>query len=104
MAKGITYAPTGILTLLSAINIGGQKAGRLAVIDYLKNHTCGTVLIFILGIGLICFAILRFMVSIKDLKGIGLDIKGLAKRSYFLRSLRDSIHFSWVWYFIIAQK
>ena len=57
ISKGIVYALTGLLALFSAFNMGGKKAGKLEIIDYLENKPFGNVLIFILGIGLICYSI-----------------------------------------------
>lgn len=86
VAKGVVYALTGILALFSAFKMGGQKAGKLEVIDYLENQPFGAVLILILGLGLICFAVWRFIESIKDPENIGNDAKGIGKRIGFFIS------------------
>ncbi|MDO1511178.1 DUF1206 domain-containing protein [Maribacter confluentis] len=86
IAKGTVYGITGVLALFSAFNMGGQKAGKLEVIDYLENQPFGTVIIFILGLGLLCFALWRFIVSVYDPEDYGTDIKGLGKRVGFFVS------------------
>ena len=85
-SKGVVYALTGLLALFSALNIGGQKAGKLAVIDYLENKPLGNILIFTLGIGLICYSIWRIFESLKDPEKIGNDTRGIIKRIGFLIS------------------
>tara|TARA_R110002126_G_scaffold230550_1_gene375321 strand:+ start:180 stop:413 length:234 start_codon:yes stop_codon:yes gene_type:complete len=52
-SKGIVYTLTGFLAFFSTFNMGGQKAGKLEVIDYLENQPLGNILVFTLGIGLI---------------------------------------------------
>ncbi|WP_419211667.1 DUF1206 domain-containing protein [Maribacter sp. X9] len=85
IAKGIVYALTGILALLAAFNMGGQKAGKLQVIDYLENQIFGKWLVIVLGLGLICYGIWRFIESIRDPEGIGTDMKAIVKRvSFFI--------------------
>lgn len=86
ISKGIVYALIGLLALFSAFNMGGQKAGKLAVIDYLENKPFGNVLVFILGIGLICYSIWRIFESLKDPEKIGNDTKGVIKRIGFFIS------------------
>lgn len=86
ISKGIVYSLTGLLALFSAFNMGGQKAGKLAVIDYLENKPLGNVLIFILGLGLICYSIWRIFESLFDPEKIGNDIKGIIKRIGFFIS------------------
>jgi uncharacterized membrane protein YidH (DUF202 family) len=85
-SKGVVYALTGLLALFSAFNMGGQKAGKLAVIDYLENKPLGNVLIFTLGIGLICYSIWKIYESLKDPEKIGNDTRGIIKRIGFFIS------------------
>ncbi|MHA7059982.1 DUF1206 domain-containing protein [Aquimarina sp. M1] len=84
-AKGVVYAITGILAFMTAFNLGGQKAGKLQVIQFLEEQSFGKIILAILGIGLICYAIWRCMQSISDPEGIGSDGKGIVKRiSFFI--------------------
>lgn len=88
IAKGTVYAIIGILTLLAAFNLGGQKAGKLEVLDFLEKQPFGKVILGLLGLGLICYAIWRFIQSIQDPEGIGTDFKGIVKRiSFFISGL-----------------
>ena len=88
IAKGTVYAITGILALLAAFNLGGQKAGKMEVLDFLEKQPFGKVILGLLGLGLICYAIWRFIQSVQDPEGIGSDFKGMAKRvSFFISGL-----------------
>ncbi|WP_378183267.1 DUF1206 domain-containing protein [Aquimarina sp. SS2-1] len=84
-AKGIVYAITGILAFMTAFNMGGEKAGKLQVIRFLEEQSFGKIILAILGLGLICYAVWRFIQSISDPEEIGTDGKGIVKRvSFFI--------------------
>ena len=88
VAKGIIYAIIGILTFMAAFNMGGQKAGKLQVIDFLEKQTFGKVLLIIVAIGVLCYAFWKFTQAIKDPENIGDDKKGTVKRiAYFISGL-----------------
>lgn len=86
VAKGTVYAITGILTFMAAFNMGGQKTGRLQVLEFLDKQTFGNILLILMGLGLACYATWRFIQSIKDPENIGDDKKGTAKRAAFFIS------------------
>ncbi|MBQ0736072.1 DUF1206 domain-containing protein [Aquimarina celericrescens] len=84
-AKGVVYALTGILALMTAFDLGGQKAGKLQIIEFLENQAFGKIILALLGVGLACYAFWRFMQSLNDPEGIGNDAKGIVKRiSFFI--------------------
>lgn len=85
-AKGVVYIITGILTLLAAFGLGGEKAGKLQVMDFLEKQAFGKVLLTLIGTGLACYALWRFIQSIRDPEGIGSDNKGMLKRTGFFLS------------------
>ncbi|UII30495.1 DUF1206 domain-containing protein [Fulvivirga ulvae] len=85
VAKGVVYGVAGILTLLAAFNMGGQKAGKVQVIEFLQKQPFGNVLLILIAIGLACYAFWRFVQSIQDPQGEGTDSKGKIKRTgYFI--------------------
>ena len=86
VAKGSVYAITGVLTFMAAFNMGGQKTGRVQVLQFLDQQTFGNVLLILMGIGLASYATWRFIQSIKDPEHIGDDTKGKAKRTAFFIS------------------
>lgn len=86
VAKGTVYAITGILTFMAAFNMGGQKAGKLQVLEFLDKQTFGNILLVLMGLGLACYAVWRFVQSVSDPENIGTDKKGKAKRAAFFIS------------------
>lgn len=87
-AKGIIYLIIGILTFMAALNIGGQKIGKLKVLDFLEKQTFGNILLVIIGLGLLCYAFWRIIQATKDPENIGNKKKDLIKRfGYFISGL-----------------
>ena len=87
-AKGAVYTITGILAFLAAFNLGGSKAGKFQVIEFLEKQPFGKVLLAVLGTGLVCYAIWRFIQSVQDPENIGSSKKGIVKRvSFFISGL-----------------
>lgn len=86
VAKGSVYAITGILTFMAAFNMGGQKAGKLQVLQFLEKQPFGNALLLLMGLGLTCYASWRFIQSISDPENIGSDGKAKAKRAAFFVS------------------
>lgn len=88
LAKGTVYAIAGVLTFMAAFNMGGEKTGKLQVLEFLEKQTFGNVLLILMGFGLVCYALWRFIQSIADPEGIGNDKKGKGKRiGYFVSGL-----------------
>lgn len=87
VAKGTVYGITGVLTFLAAFNMGGgQKAGKLQVMDFLEKQPFGNALLILIGLGLLCYACWRFIQSVQDPENIGQDTKGKVKRVAFFVS------------------
>ncbi|MCZ2845177.1 MAG: DUF1206 domain-containing protein [Candidatus Bathyarchaeota archaeon] len=86
VAKGTVYAITGILTFMAAFNMGGQKTGKVQVLEFLDKQTFGNILLVLLGIGLVAYAAWRFVQATKDPEHIGNDTKGKAKKVGFFIS------------------
>jgi len=88
VAKGVIYAIIGILTFLAAFNLGGQKAGKLQVIDFLEKQTFGKVLLIIIALGLLCYAFWRLTQATKDPESLGTNKKAKVKKiGYFVSGL-----------------
>lgn len=88
VTKGMVYVLTGVLALLAAFNLGGQKAGKLQVIEFLENQPFGKVIVGALGIGLCCYALWRFIQSVQNPENISSDTQGKIKRiSFFISGL-----------------
>lgn len=85
-AKGVVYCLTGGLTFLAAMNLGGEKAGQMQVLDFLDKKPFGNVLLFLMAIGIACYAVWRFTQAFSDPENIGSDAKGKFKRFAFFLS------------------
>ena len=83
IAKGVVYVVTGFLALKTAIDLGGQNAGKLQVIEFLEKQTFGKIILAVIGLGLICYAVWRFIQSFRDPEDIGNDTKAMVKRFSF---------------------
>lgn len=86
VAKGTVYAIVGVLTFKAAFNMGGQKAGKMQVLQFLDHQTFGNVLLVLMGLGLCCYAGWRFIQSLKNPEHLGSDSKGKGKRLAFFVS------------------
>ncbi|MFZ0489259.1 MAG: DUF1206 domain-containing protein [Salegentibacter sp.] len=86
VAKATVYGITGVLTFLAAFDMGGQKTGKLKVIDFLEKQPFGNALLILISLGLLCYAAWRFVQSFKDPENVGDDMKGKAKRVAFFIS------------------
>mgnify|MGYP006203290755 CR=1 FL=1 len=85
-AKGVVYVLTGILTFLAAVNLGGQKAGQMQVLEFLDKKPFGNILLVLVGLGIACYAVWRFTQAFSDPENIGSDFKGKFKRFAFFLS------------------
>lgn len=86
VAKGLVYGITGALTLLAALNLGGQLSGGFKVMDFLEKQPFGNILLVIIALGLVCYVIWRFIQAFKDPENIGTDTRAKAKRGAFFIS------------------
>lgn len=87
-SKGFVYIIIGALTAMTAFDMGGEKAGKSSVIDFLQNQPFGNLIIYILAIGIFAYALWRFYKAIADPKNKGDDASGFAKRfGYFCSGL-----------------
>ena len=83
IAKGVVYGITGILTFLTTSNMGGEKVGKLSVIDYLEQQKFGAFIVIFLGLGLLCYGSWRLIQGILDPEDIGSKPKDIATRIGF---------------------
>lgn len=80
ISKGIIYLVIGILSLLAALNIGGQSSGTTQALKFLKKQPFGQVLLLLLGVGLLCYSFWMFIQSIKDPENRGNSRKAKLSR------------------------
>lgn len=80
VSKGIIYLVIGILSLLAALNMGGESSGTNQALTFLKKQPFGQILLFLLAVGLLCYSFWMFVQSIKDPENTGNDRKGKLRR------------------------
>ena len=71
ISKGVIYVVIGILSLLAALNMGGESSGTNQALLFLKKQDSGQFLLVALAIGLLCYSYWMFYRSIKDPENIG---------------------------------
>ena len=79
-ARGVIYLLVGGLALLSALGNGGSTQDPRGALDTLMQSPGGWIILLVVGIGLIGYAIWRFVQGVYDPDHDGSDAKGLAKR------------------------
>ncbi|MBE9155438.1 DUF1206 domain-containing protein [Nodosilinea sp. LEGE 06152] len=79
-AKGIVYALVGILAAQAALGSGGQTTDTQGVLPTIVAQPFGKVLLSLVAIGLLGYALWRFVEAIADPEHKGHDIKGLLQR------------------------
>ena len=88
VSKASAYGITGVLTFLAAFNMGGQKSSKLQIIEFLEKQPFGNALLILIGLGLLCYSVWRFIQAIKDPENIGDNKKAKAKRlAYFISAV-----------------
>ncbi|WP_159396878.1 DUF1206 domain-containing protein [Sorangium cellulosum] len=79
-AKGLVYVLIGALSLQTAIRGSGETAGGREAVGVIGDQPFGQVLLFVVGIGLLGYALWREVLAIKDPGHVGRDAKGTAER------------------------
>jgi len=80
ISKGIIYLVIGILSLLAALNMGGESSGTNQALTFLKKQPFGQILLLFLGVGLFCYSFWMFVQSIKDPEKKGVTRNALLQR------------------------
>lgn len=80
VSKGIIYLVIGVLSLLAALNMGGESSGTNQALVFLKKQPFGQILLLLLGVGLLCYSFWMFVQSIKDPEDLGNSRKAKLRR------------------------
>ncbi len=80
ISKGFIYLVIGVLSLLAALNLGGQSSGANQALQFLKKQPFGQGLLIVLGLGLLCYSYWMFVQTFKDPENIGNDRNGKMQR------------------------
>ena len=86
--KGGLYVAIGFLALQLAFGEGGETTGAGGVIQKAAGGTWGSVLLAVIGVGLVGYALWRFAAAVLDARHKGSDTSGTARRvGYFASGL-----------------
>jgi hypothetical protein len=85
-ARGIVYCLVGGLALLAAIGQGGRAGDSESAIRWVLAGPFGAVLVGLIAVGLLGFAVWRFIESVTDADRRGTALKGLVVRAAHLLS------------------
>lgn len=80
VSKGLIYLVIGALSLLAALNMGGESSGTNQALVFLKKQPFGQIMLLLLGTGLLCYSFWMFVQSIKDPENTGSDKKAKLRR------------------------
>jgi hypothetical protein len=79
-AKGVVYATVGILAIQAALGRGGATTGPQGALQTIASQPLGTLLLAIVGIGLLGYALWRFVEATVDPRNNGSDAQGIIQR------------------------
>ena len=79
-ARGVVYCLVGGLAVLAAIGSGGQTGGSTDALTSLLTKPFGWIWLGVIAVGLLSFALWRFVESATDADRHGTSAKGLAVR------------------------
>ncbi len=80
-AKGVVYGVMGILAVLAAVNAGGgNTTDQNGAFQTIEEAPFGQVLLGVVAVGLVGYALWRFMQAVLDPDGEGLKFKEIVKR------------------------
>ncbi|WP_315906238.1 DUF1206 domain-containing protein [Priestia koreensis] len=86
MTRGAVYILVGIVTLMAALGIGGSTKGAQGAFSSVASVPFGEVLLWVIGVGLICYIIWRILEFFTDPENQGEDVKGWLSRTGYIIS------------------
>ncbi len=82
-AKGIVYCLTGLLAFMAAFEINGkteQDTGKTGIFQFVLHQPFGKISLGLIAVGLLCYAIWRFIEAFLDTEHKGSQAKGIGYR------------------------
>ncbi|MBC8052266.1 MAG: DUF1206 domain-containing protein [Sphingobacteriaceae bacterium] len=104
-AKGTVYCLIGLLAFMSAFNLGGQttkKSSNEGVFLFVMDKPAGKIILGIITLGLLCYAVWRFIQTLLDTEQKGKKAKGLSKRLTYFFSGITYLFLSWVSFKVLS--
>src|ERR1700761_5613087 len=86
VARGLVFVIFGGFALLAALGASAHPQGIDGALQALFGHAAGGVLLWIVALGLACFAGWRFLQAFFDADQLGLSLHGLMRRFGFATS------------------
>jgi hypothetical protein len=84
-AKGVVYTLIGVLAVLAAIGAGGDTTGPRGALAEIGEAPFGRFLLTVMAVGIVGYALWRFLQALMDTENNGTDGKGIFKRTtYFI--------------------
>jgi hypothetical protein len=83
IARGVVYVLVGGLAILAALGHGRETADSQGAFEALLSQPLGAFWVGAVGMGLICFAIWRFLQSILDADNLGREWRAVFRRLSF---------------------
>jgi hypothetical protein len=80
VSKGIVYCLMGLLTILTAMGLSGNKGDKTGAFQFVYDQPFGKILLLAIAIGLCGYVVLRVFQSFFDIDGKGKGAKGIATR------------------------
>lgn len=86
VAIGVVYSLIGLLTFAAALDFGdNSEQGKVTqVLAWIQEQVFGQILLALITLGLLCYAIWRFVEAIMDTDRKGNGIQGMALRVSYL--------------------
>jgi Domain of Unknown Function (DUF1206) len=78
--KGAVYAVIGVLAVMMAVGAGGASTSSRGALQIIAEQPFGRVLVGVTALGLLGYALWRFVQAIRDPEGKGADAKGIIQR------------------------
>jgi hypothetical protein len=85
-AKGVVYFVVGILALQVALGTGGQTTGTEGAVSSLARQPFGQVMLAIVAVGLLGYALWRYVQAWFDPEDAGDDAQGIGQRLAYVLS------------------
>jgi hypothetical protein len=82
-AKGVVYLLIGVLAVQAALGTGGGTADQQGALAQIATAPFGQVLLALLTIGLLGYAVWRFVQAARDTEGVGSEPKGIFARALY---------------------
>lgn len=80
-ARGFVYVSIGLLTLLAALDFGGEAVGARGALSWLAEQPFGRLWLVLLGLGLWAFVGWRFLQAVFDADRQGTSLRAVLTRA-----------------------